>query len=276
MSIQRVTSKWAKTNALLKSQHLLEYIPETQNYSRETLFIMLENYKMVYVKPNNGTYGKGVIRVEKLAEPEIGFKYQHGTLIRSFLTFDQLFRSLNVYTSKRRYLVQRGIHLLMHQERRFDIRVMVQKNLSRAWEVTGIIGRLSHPAKIVTNYHSGGTPMSFERLMSSHMAPIEQQQYTARLHALGLLIVRSLQATYPRIKEIGIDIAIDTDFHPWILEVNTCPDPFIFRKLPNKAVFRKIYRYAVAYGRLRPRQPVVTRKRKTVAVSKPIRRKTRS
>ncbi|MFF2092073.1 YheC/YheD family protein [Paenibacillus sp. NPDC058174] len=251
MSIQRVTSKWAKTNALLKLEEMKEYIPETQHYSRESLFVMLEQYQMVYVKPNNGTYGKGVIRVEKLPPPETGYKYQISTTIRTISTFDQLFWRLKRHTVKKRYIVQRGIHLLKHQERRFDIRVMVQKNLSRNWEVTGIIGRLSHPAKIVTNYHSGGTPMSFEKLMSTHKNGIEQQQYRERLNTLGLTIVRTLQQTYPRIKEIGIDIAIDTDFHPWILEVNTCPDPFIFRKLADKTIFRRIYRYAVGYGRYR-------------------------
>ncbi|UUZ90327.1 YheC/YheD family protein [Paenibacillus sp. P25] len=45
-------------------------------------------------------------------------------------------------------------------------------------------------------------------------------------------------------------MAIDQKLYPWILEVNTWPDPWIFRKLKDKRIFRRIYRYSKAYGRL--------------------------
>lgn len=250
LSIQRVTSKWSKTKALL-SNHLNDYIPATMLFNSEVLHEMLEQHSMVYVKPDRGTYGKGVIRVERLADPGTGYKYQLNTRVFTFPNFEMLSQSLIRYIKRKRYLVQKGIYLLRHQNRRFDIRVMVQKNKQNAWEPTGIIGRLSHPAKIVTNYHSGGTPMSFERLMSGHLSSSEQDAYKIKLNTLCLSIANQLQVKYPRIKEIGVDIAIDTMLHPWILEVNTCPDPFIFRKLKDQRVFRKIYRYAVAYGRFK-------------------------
>jgi hypothetical protein len=55
-----------------------------------------------------------------------------------------------------------------------------------------------------------------------------------------------MQQRFPGVKEIGVDLAIDNQFKPWILEVNTLPDPYIFRRLNNKAVFGKIIRYARA------------------------------
>ncbi|MFF2483607.1 YheC/YheD family protein [Paenibacillus sp. NPDC058071] len=254
MSIQHVTSKWVKTQVLLQNAQLEPYVPETMLYNRDALFHMLEKYEMVYVKPNVGTYGKGVIRVQKLEWPSQGYKYQINTTIRIFESYQAMERSLRVYTSKKRYLVQKGIHLLTHNTRRFDIRVMVQQSPSKSWEATGIIGRLSHPGKIVTNYHSGGTPMAFELLMIDHLTAEQQQEYIVRLQELGLAIARQMRLSYPRLKEIGVDIAIDTDLHPWILEVNTKPDPFIFRRLNNRSVFRKIYRYAKAYGRFKKRK----------------------
>lgn len=249
MSIQRVKSKLAKTKVLLRSEFLRDYVPATKTFSYDVLHDMLHDYGMVYVKPVGGTFGSGVTRVERLSPPSSGYKYQLGTKIKTFATFDLLYRCFLPRTNRKKYLVQKGIYLLKHQNRLFDIRVMVQKNPQKEWEVTGIIGRLSHPAKIVTNYHSGGTPMAFERLMASHLSATEQAAYVTRLNKLSLAIVNQLQQAYPGIKEIGVDIAIDTKLHPWILEVNTCPDPYIFLKLKDKAVFRKIYRYAVAYGR---------------------------
>lgn len=253
MSIRRVKSKWAKTNIMLKSEYLRQYMPATKLFGRTTLQSMLSEYGMVYFKPINGTFGKGVTRIERTTQPELGYRYQLEKTILFFPTFEQLYEKLVKQKKDRQYIVQQGIHLLRHMKRRFDIRVMVQKNPKNDWEATGIIGRLAHPAKIVTNYHSGGTPMSIERLMSDHTTSSELAAFKNRLRKLSITIAKNLEAAYPNIKEIGVDIAIDAKLHPWILEVNTLPDPFIFRKLPDQSVFHKVYRYAVAYGRFKKR-----------------------
>ncbi|OMF22549.1 endospore coat-associated protein [Paenibacillus sp. FSL H8-0548] len=253
MSIQRIKSKWAKTKIMLRSDYLRQYMPSTKLFGRSSLQSMLRQYGMVYVKPINGTFGKGVIRVERTTVPSLGYRYQLDTKIKFYSTFEQLYKGIMKQKKKRRYIVQKGIHLLRHLNRRFDIRVMVQKNPHNVWEATGIIGRLAHPGKIVTNYHSGGTPMSLERLMGDHTTLSELASFKNRLRKLSISIANQLQSAYPRIKELGVDIAVDATLHPWILEVNTCPDPFIFRKLPDQVVFQRVYRYAVHYGRFKKR-----------------------
>ncbi|MBD2871740.1 YheC/YheD family protein [Paenibacillus arenilitoris] len=250
MRIQRVKSKWAKTQVMQKSDYLRQFMPETRLFNRGNLQAMIETYGMVYVKPIHGTYGNGVCRVERTTAPAFGYRYQIGKKVQFFPTFEQLYQSLAVRQKRNsRHIVQKGIHLLRHQKRRFDIRVMVQKNLQDEWEATGIIGRLGHPRKIVTNYHSGGTPMAIERLMSDHTNASELAAFKTRLRKLSVAIANNLQTAYPNIKEIGVDIAVDTRLFPWVLEVNTYPDPFIFRKLSDPGIFQKMYRYAVAYGR---------------------------
>lgn len=251
MSIQRVKSKWAKTKIMLKSDYLRQFMPVTKLFDRTNLRTMLNEYGMVYFKPINGTFGNGVTRIERTTTPSLGYRYQLDTKIMFFSSFEQLYQCLSKQKKGRSHIVQKGIHLLRHQKRRFDIRVMVQKNPRNQWEATGIIGRLAHPAKIVTNYHSGGTPMAIERLMSDHASSTELAAFKNRLRKLSITIANNLEASYPHLKEIGVDIAIDAKLHPWILEVNTLPDPFIFRKLPDQSVFHKVYRYAVAYGRFK-------------------------
>jgi len=247
LAIQRVHSKWAKTKVLLKTDFLQRHIPVTKRFNYENARDMLQQYGMVYIKPDKGMFGIGVIRVERTSS---GYRYQHDRDIRSYSSFDSLYEKLLKHHKKRSYLIQKGVQLLRYRKRRFDLRVMVQKNGRNEWETTGIIGRLSHPAKIVTNYHSGGTLYPIETLMSQHMNASELSGFKHGLKKLGLSVAGQLQSAYPGLKEIGIDVAVDDKHHPWILEVNTMPDPYIFRKLPDKKVFRKVYRYACGYGRI--------------------------
>lgn len=246
-NVQRfVNSKWTKTIALAGDRRISGYIPHTEKLRRNTLEEMLFRYGMVYVKPDVGTYGNGVMRVEKT---EAGYQYQAGTRIRMFPDADSLYRDLMKAVKNRSYLVQQGIHLLKHKGRRFDIRVMVQKNLRNRWEATGIVGRVAHPRKIVTNFHNGGTLKPVPALLAAHMGHEERIRFTNSLMQLGVRVARRLEARFPGIKEVGLDIAVDRDRRAWILEVNTCPDPYIFKVLKDKSVMRKILRYAKAYGR---------------------------
>lgn len=253
MGIKRVRSKWTKTKVLMKSAELAASIPLTKLFTRDNLHTLLQEYNMVYVKPVNGTFGKGVIRVEHIATPESHYRYQAGTQSKTVEKFEELYRALLRYTGNRSYLVQKGIYLLKHRKRRFDLRVMVQRNPKGAWETTGIIGRLSHPDKIVTNYHNGGTMMSFQQLMSDHLSSSEMPDYQQKLKKLGVRIGKQLSSVYPGLKELGVDVAIDTKLKPWVLEVNTKPHPYIFKKLSDKSMHRKIVSYAKSYGGIKRR-----------------------
>ena len=44
---------------------------------------------------------------------------------------------------------------------------------------------------------------------------------------------------------IGLDIERDETMHPWILKVNTSPDPYIFKKHPDPNAIRN---HAVCKG----------------------------
>jgi hypothetical protein len=243
-----VVSKWKKTEALLENKELREKIPETARMTKNILHSMLHEYQMVYIKPDIGTFGNGVMRVEWDSNAATApYTYQLSEKAQSFLLFDDMYKNIIKITKKRNYLVQKGIQLLKYQMRSFDLRVMVQKNLRNQWEATGWIGRVAHPKKIVTNYHSGGTLESVETLLGAYLEETEKKPFIRKIKRLGTKVAQQIQRRYPGIKGIGVDLAIDDQYKLWILEVNTLPDPYIFRRLNNKAVFGKIIRYVRAY-----------------------------
>lgn len=246
-----VHSKWKKTQVLRTDPKVNAHIPHTEKLTRENLGAMLSRYGMVYVKPDRGTFGNGVMRVERTEE---GFRYQTGTVVRSFGDLNGLYADLLKVTKRRGYLVQKGIHLLKHRGRRFDIRVMVQTKPGGGWEATGIVGRVAHPSKIVTNFHNGGTLKDISILLAPYLTQEELRRFSQEIKQLGLRVARKLDGRFPGIKEVGLDIAVDQSIRPWILEVNTCPDPYIFKVLKDKSIQRKILRYARAYGRIKMTQ----------------------
>lgn len=233
-----IGSKWKKTVAIQKDERVARCIPETVLMTKESLSRLLERYGMVYIKPERGTCGNGVMRVDKV---KAGYRYQLGRKIKNYTAISPMYAAILKDTKQKRYLVQRGIHLLPYDGRPFDLRVMVQLSPKKKWETTGIIGRIAAQGKIVTNYHNGGQVVTAERLLAAHTK--EVQAKLKSLAKLGEVTGGAMRKSFPHVYKIGLDIAMESGLKPWILEVNTNPDPYIFLKHPDRRIFRKIRRY---------------------------------
>lgn len=243
----RVSDKWAKTNVMMRDEGLRGYIPSTRKLSRLSLRNLLHSHQMVYVKPTYGSLGRGVMRVEKHSPGE--YSYQLGGDRKFFHSFEGLYHSLKRDTLGKSYLVQRGVHLLQYEGRRFDLRVVVQRAPQGGWEMTGVVARIAHPEKIVTNGSQGGSILTAEQVLSAHMSPSQQGALRKRLEDIGISTIKRLHRKYPRLNEIGLDVAIDNQYRPWILEVNTTPDHCPFAILPDQSMIRRIVDYGSRYGR---------------------------
>ncbi|NIK78212.1 D-alanine-D-alanine ligase-like ATP-grasp enzyme [Paenibacillus castaneae] len=251
---RRAWDKWTKTK-VLEGDHLLRrHLPVTRVMTKRSLEKMLEMYKMVYVKPINGAQGRGVMKVEKISYKRGGvnkqaYVYQLNEKRLSFTTYESAYRSIVKDTKGEVYIVQKGIRLLKHNRRPFDIRLVVQRSPHGGWEATGTVGRAAHPRKIVTNGSQGGTIYPTAYLLKHYTTAAKRKQMLGEMDRLGVHTAKRLHRAYPVIKEIGVDLAIDSSLKPWILEVNTIPDPCPFALLPDQSMLRKIIRYGKAYGK---------------------------
>ncbi|WP_159885715.1 YheC/YheD family protein [Paenibacillus puerhi] len=234
-------NKLGKYRALLKRRELAVHLPPTKRAEKANVRSMLAAYGEVYLKPNLGTGGFGIYKLSRAAR---GYRLQGGTESRTFKSFDGAYAHFARVARKKTYLVQKGIPLLRYQDRPFDLRIMVQRSPSRKWEVTGMMGRLARPHKVVTNYHNGGRPMPVNDLVAPYIPRAKQGPYMGRLKALALRTSGHLSGIFPRFRAYGLDIGMDKGMKPWIIEVNTKPDKYIFKALADKRMFRKIMRYA--------------------------------
>lgn len=245
-NVQTVSSKLIKTKLLVGGK-LAIHVPSTVPFSGTGLKEMLGKYGIVYVKPDTGSQGIGIMRVERMAKGR--YRYQIGLQRFEFDTYAGMYRSVRRKMGERLHLIQQGVRVLRFEGRPFDFRVMVQKNAAGRWAVTGIAGRVAHPGKIVSNGSQGGTIYEAARLLGPAAGRAGAARTIGAMRRLALQAADRLGREYPAMNELGIDIAVDRELKPWILEVNTRPDPCPFVKLEDRTAIRRIVRYGRRYGR---------------------------
>lgn len=202
-----------------------------------TLYKMLDQFKMVYLKPVNGFKGIGIMRAETK-----GAKYElrYGTSKAIFSNVHALYHAVRRRIQSKPYLIQKGIMTLLYHGRPFDFRIMVQKNENREWEVSGIVGRVARPKLIVTNRSQGGKCLPADRLLQSNMNKSNVSPYLASIFHLTRSIGEQFQSVHPTVWQLGVDIAVSQDLKPWVLEVNTSPAITPFINLGNKRMYNRI------------------------------------
>ncbi|MFE5317998.1 YheC/YheD family protein [Paenibacillus sp. NPDC056579] len=217
------------------------HLPDTRKATRDNLRAMLRAYPSLFLKPDLGSGGHGILKIMKTPS---SYTVKYGTETKHYTSFRSLYTMIRPLLLKRRYVLQKGIRLLRIKQRPFDIRVMVQKNRNRKFVVTGIIGRLAKEGKIVTNYHSGGTPLPVEVLLRNHIGIKRRGRYVKKIALVGKRASIAMSKRFRDLKAFGVDIAIDPAKKLWILEVNTKPDKQIFNTLNDKTMYRRVLRFA--------------------------------
>ncbi len=234
---QQIASKGLKTKILLRDPWIKQFIPQTVWYKEDSLWAMLNLYDLLYIKPDKGGGGAGIIRVKKLPRDQYDCKTLYRQKVVSAGDLVEIIKSWS--RPDKRYLIQQGIKLAKIKNRPFDIRLMLQRQ-NKDWELTGVAAKIAAPGKIVTNFCKGGKPYAALAAVRGVYGDSHAKEKTIELKKIAYQVAEALSNQFGGLRELGIDAGIDEEGHIWIFEVNTRPMFNMFRKLRNLQMYNKI------------------------------------
>ncbi|PLT47042.1 hypothetical protein B8V81_1266 [Paenibacillus pasadenensis] len=238
-------NKWTVYKTLAAQSRFQGRQPLTVMYAgHKDLADMLRRFPLVFLKPINGTGGRGILRIERQKEGVylIQGRDQSRRIIRpqkvGAAALQERLSSWSLGGGK--YIVQQGIMIKLPSGRVHDYRLLVQKNGRGEWEPTGCAGRVGAAGSITSNLHGGGKAMRMEELLSSWVGDEELAASVRReAEQFGVEVAAHLERQYGRLCELALDLAIDKKGGIWLLEVNPKPAREVFRQSGDLATYER-------------------------------------
>lgn len=223
--------KWNTYKILSKVPELEPYLPETRLITNfQQVNNMVNRHKSVYMKPVNGSKGRNIIKVVK-SNSAYRYQYQVNNRIYqgSSRNISSLRTSLRRVMGKRNYIVQKQINLLHSRGSVIDVRVMVQKDHTGKWNITGNICRIGRTGSITSNIAAGGRASHLATVLTHYFKSEEIRKAIEReVKAVALEAAQVLESSVGSIGELGIDIGIDKNARVWFIEANLKPARQVF------------------------------------------------
>lgn len=217
-----IGGKMAIHKQLARDQSVAAHLPATQLLSSaQNLINMLARYKVVYVKPVNGSQGQGITRVSK-RNGRYMVRTSSNSKETEYLSITDVIRHIRTFTPSRQLMIQQGISVKGNPH--FDFRVLVQKNRLNQWTVTGIAARVGSRSSITTNLHTGGHAETAEEVLASRGFSREQAALIkVDMEELAIQIAQVLSRKRLLVGELGLDFIVDSHGKVWFLEANPKP-----------------------------------------------------
>lgn len=215
-----IISKMKKTRPLLNDPILSRHVPATHWYNDATLNRMITTFPVLYIKPDRGSQGNGIIRINRLNRSQ--------SLI-SFNNTSKRTNNKNIVSevAKRmqrgkKYIIQQGIELATYQNKPFDMRVVLQKP-SGQWLLTWMSAKVAPKSNsIVTNVAKGARDAKLKETLQGADQPLNVSRVLNNLARVSSKVVYKLGSCFP-FRIVGLDMAIDKKGKVWFIEANTKP-----------------------------------------------------
>ncbi|MGG1556197.1 YheC/YheD family protein [Paenibacillus ferrarius] len=247
-----LANKWSMHQTLSQSAEIKPYLPATVRYtSVSDLLRFLKKHKLIYVKPKNGTGGRGILRIEQVGADRylLQGRNHSRTIISPFRANErQLEVKLHSLRLSPDYVVQQGIPLTLRDGRVHDYRLLIQKNGQGEWEVTGCAGRIGPHRSITSNLHGGGSAVAQDRLLGYRFSSDKIAGIKNEMNNFAHKLADFLEGKFGKLCELGMDIAVDPKGGVWLLEVNPKPSREVFRRIGQHGVYQKAVSRPLEYA----------------------------
>lgn len=239
--------KWDIYYTLHKESYLQPILPPSQLFHNCTdLAKQLDYYQgTLFLKPHAGSHGKSTLYIRRKYKENINgnLRSLHNSTTylelwgrdRTNQIFHRLFPCtregltwISRFIGKRKFIVQPYLTLITSKGEPYDIRVLMQKNKTGRWELTGMAARIGRNNSITSNLSGGGYAVPVIPLLKNQFEEKQVERLHKQLLAYSHYIPLVLEAKYGRMNEIGLDFGIDCQAHLWLLEVNSKPGRSIF------------------------------------------------
>lgn len=226
--------KWTKHKLMSQDDRLIGYLPDTEYFTEETLWGMLEKHSQVMLKPCFGYQGYGVVQLSALEDEQIELHKEYKKIILNGKEETYSYLKKKQFSKKRpRYIVQQKIPLATINHNPFDMRVMVQrKRNSSEWFITGKLAKLAANNYVITNAAKAVISVE-EALNQSNLNKEHTPKIISELEVASLLAAQHLANSYPKQRVYGIDLGIDCGGKVWIIEANLSPATSMFKLLKD-------------------------------------------
>jgi glutathione synthase/RimK-type ligase-like ATP-grasp enzyme len=252
-------NKWEVYEKLSPHEYMIPFLPETRLMNGfYTLKEMLESYTTVFIKPVHGSQGREIYRIQ--LKDDVGYVIDYssfqGGVAHTFDSIEELYQSLRERLKNQRFIIQQGLKLISYNSRPLDFRYLCVRDEHDHWNVISSVARVSGANQFVSNLAKGGKQYKVKQVLEGRFSGRDQIQIRKTMNEVVLeaasLVGTEMNGCYG---ELGIDLAVDEEGHPWILEINTKPSKNMEpdKDKPSirpsaKAIARYCYQLALKQG----------------------------
>lgn len=214
--------------ALKADKELQRYVPETKLFrSPSDLTDILNKYNRAFLKPIGSMKGKGIIIATQKPQKIEFVYYEDGNEIKETCHSPNYIYTVmkNIMTLDKKYIVQQAIDSVEYQGGPLSFRVCPMKNGQNQWVIPGLVPLGTLGSGYTTNYSSGGTSLPLKEIYEKvlPLLPYSKEEFISLLCNLSSKTALALEKEFGLLADLGIDLVIDKNGLPWLLEANGNP-----------------------------------------------------
>lgn len=189
---------------------------------------LLETGNAVYLKPQSGSYGEGICRIERIGT---GYRMSRRcgdiTVVNGFDTLRACLVATRSHMRRTAHVAQQAVALRRYAGAPTDFRLHVQR-AEDDWEVVAIGAKVARSGGLTTHVRAGGRVEAGDVVLRDWFGAGASSMRERMEDAARCIAVRLCACLDPGLAELGIDMGIAEDGRFGVFEANAKPGRAIF------------------------------------------------